>query len=65
MPRQRDHVRDFPGRRGLNLGPRSLHPAGIVLLGAALLGATGGFSSGSGRRRRPPQQQVIDDEARD
>ena len=39
MPRQRDHVRDFPGRRGLNLGLRSLHLAGIVLLGAALLGA--------------------------
>ena len=37
MPRQRDHVRDFPGRRGLNLGLRSLHLAGIVLLGAALL----------------------------
>ena len=39
MPRQRDHVRDYPGRRGLNLGLRSLHLVGIVLLGAALLGA--------------------------
>ena len=39
MPRQRDHVRDFPGRRGLNLSLRSLHLTGIVLLGAALLGA--------------------------
>jgi len=39
MPRQRDHVRDFPGRRGFNLGLRSLHLVGIVLLGAALLGA--------------------------
>ena len=39
MPRQRDHVRDFPGRRAINLGLRSLHLASIVLLGAALLGA--------------------------
>lgn len=39
MPRQRDHVRDFPGRRAINLGLRSLHLAAIVLLGSALLGA--------------------------
>ena len=39
MPRPRDNVRDFPGRRWLNLGLRTAHLAGIVLLGAALLGA--------------------------
>ena len=38
MPRQRDHVRDFPGRRGLNLSLRAAHLTGIVLLGAALIG---------------------------
>jgi hypothetical protein len=40
MTRQRGNVRDFPGKRWLNLGLRTLHVAGIVLLGAALLGAT-------------------------
>jgi len=38
MPRQRDNVRDFPGRRWLNLSLRTVHLGGIVLLGAALLG---------------------------
>ena len=39
MPRPRDQVRDFPGRRALNLTLRTAHLAGVVLLGAALLGA--------------------------
>ena len=39
MPRSRDNLRDFPGRRWLNLSLRTAHIAGIVLLGAALLGA--------------------------
>ena len=39
MPRQRDNVRDFPFRRWLNLSLRTVHLGGIVLLGAALLGA--------------------------
>ena len=39
MPRPRDNVRDFPGRRWLNLSLRTIHLGGIVLLGAALLGA--------------------------
>lgn len=39
MPRQRDNVRDFPGRRWFNLSLRTAHLGGIVLLGAALLGA--------------------------
>ena len=38
MPHQRDNVRDFPGRRWLNLSLRAAHLAGIVLLGASLLG---------------------------
>ena len=46
MPRQRDNVRDFPGRRQLNLSLRTAHLAGIVLLGAALLGA-GGITAGA------------------
>ncbi len=46
MPRQRDNVRDFPGRRWLNLSLRTIHLAGIVLLGAALLGA-GGITTGA------------------
>ena len=37
MPRQREHLRDFPGRRPLNLLLRTAHLAGVVLLGAALL----------------------------
>ncbi|MER2541766.1 MAG: hypothetical protein ABTQ26_21185 [Azonexus sp.] len=40
MTRQRDNVRDFPGKRWLNLGLRTVHIAGIVLLGAALLSGT-------------------------
>lgn len=39
MLKQRDNVRDFPGRRWLNLSLRTVHLSGIVLLGAALLGA--------------------------
>ena len=39
MLKQRDNVRDFPGRRWLNLSLRTLHLSGIVLLGAGLLGA--------------------------
>jgi len=46
MPRQRDNVREFPGRRWLNLSLRTVHLAGIVLLGAALLG-TGGITTGA------------------
>jgi len=46
MPRQRDNVRDFPGRRWLNLSLRTAHLAGVVLLGAALLG-TGGITTGA------------------
>lgn len=38
MLKHRDDVRDFPGRRWLNLSLRALHLSGIVLLGAALLG---------------------------
>ena len=38
MARQRDNVRDFPGKRWFNLSLRTLHIAGIVLLGGALLG---------------------------
>jgi hypothetical protein len=40
MPRQPDPVRDFPGRRTFNLTLRTVHLAGVVLLGAALLGGT-------------------------
>ena len=39
MLKHRDEVRDFPGRRWLNLSLRTVHLAGIVLLGAALVGA--------------------------
>lgn len=42
MPRQRDNIRDFPGRRWLNLSLRTIHLVGLVLLGAALLGHGGG-----------------------
>lgn len=31
--------RDFPGRRWLSIGLRSLHLVGVVLLGAAMLGS--------------------------
>lgn len=40
MPRNRDNLRDFPGRRALNLALRAAHLAGVVLLGAALLGGS-------------------------
>ncbi len=39
MLKRRDDVCGFPGRRWLNLSLRAVHLAGIVLLGAALLGA--------------------------
>ena len=39
MLKHRDDLRDFPGRRWLNLSQRTVHLAGIVLLGAALVGA--------------------------
>ncbi|MDP3440159.1 MAG: hypothetical protein U0989_17280 [Azonexus sp.] len=46
MPRQRDKIRDFPGKRWFNLALRTAHLAGLVLLGAALLGA-GNVSTGA------------------
>ena len=46
MLKHRDDVRDFPGRRWLNLGLRTVHLSGIVLLGAALLRA-GEVASGA------------------
>jgi hypothetical protein len=46
MSRQRDRIRDFPGKRWLNLALRTLHLLGLVLLGAALLGA-GNISTGA------------------
>lgn len=39
MPRNRDQVRDFPGKRWVNVVLRTAHVIGVVLLGAALLGA--------------------------
>lgn len=39
MARPREQIRDFPGKRWLNLALRTLHLAGLVMLGAALLGA--------------------------
>jgi hypothetical protein len=39
MPRPRDSIRDFPGKRWLNLVLRGAHLIGIVLLGAGLLGS--------------------------
>jgi len=39
MPRSRDAIRDFPGKRWLNLAMRGLHLGGLVLLGAGLLGS--------------------------
>lgn len=47
MPRPRDKLRDFPGKRWLNLALRTLHLAGLVLLGAALLGS-GLVATGAG-----------------
>lgn len=47
MPRPPAPRRDFPGRRWLNVSLRTLHLAGVVLLGTALLGtgetAVGGW----------------------
>jgi hypothetical protein len=40
MTRPRDQVRNFPGRRAFNLTLRTAHLAGMVLLGAALLGGS-------------------------
>lgn len=37
MPRPRENVRDFPGKRWLNVALRTLHLIGLVLLGAGLL----------------------------
>ena len=37
MPRPRDSIHDFPGKRWLNLALRTVHLAGLVLLGAGLL----------------------------
>ncbi|PKO87301.1 MAG: hypothetical protein CVU16_15960 [Betaproteobacteria bacterium HGW-Betaproteobacteria-10] len=45
MPRQRDKIRDFPGKRWFNLALRTVHLAGLILLGAALLGV-GNINSG-------------------
>ncbi|HLO63000.1 MAG TPA: hypothetical protein VK165_08545 [Azonexus sp.] len=47
MPRPRAHRRDFPGKRWLNVALRSVHLLGVVLFGAALLGA-GSIPLGAG-----------------
>jgi hypothetical protein len=39
MPRERQQIRDFPGKRWLNLSLRTVHLVGLVLFGAALLGS--------------------------
>lgn len=39
MTRGREPIRDFPGKRWVNLALRTLHLAGLVLLGAGLLGS--------------------------
>lgn len=39
MPRMRNGIRDFPGKRWLNVGLRTLHLIAVVAFGAALLGA--------------------------
>lgn len=36
MTRDRENLRDFPGRRWVNLGLRTVHVAGVVHLGIAL-----------------------------
>lgn len=38
MPPRREHIRDFPGKRWLNVILRTAHVFAIVLFGAALLG---------------------------
>lgn len=40
MSSNRDLVRDFPGKRWVNVSLRTAHVFGVVLLGAALLGAS-------------------------
>ena len=40
-------ARDFPGRRWVSIALRTLHLAGVVLMGSALLGAGGFFASGA------------------
>ena len=37
--RRRDTIRDFPGKRWLNVALRTIHLSGLVVLGAGLLGA--------------------------
>jgi len=39
MPRQHDTIRDFSGKRWLNVALRTMHLAGIVVLGGGLFGA--------------------------
>lgn len=39
MPRMRNGIRDFPGKRWFNVGLRTAHLLAVVLFGAALLGA--------------------------
>ena len=39
IPRRRDTIRDFPGKRWLNVALRTIHLGGLVALGAGLLGA--------------------------
>jgi hypothetical protein len=46
MLRPRENVRDFPGKRWLNVALRTLHLIGLVLLGAGLLGS-GGIATGA------------------
>lgn len=46
MPRPRAPIRDFPGKRWLNVLLRTVHIVGIVLFGAALLG-TGNLPLGA------------------
>lgn len=38
-PRRRDAIRDFPGKRWLNVALRTIHLGGLVVLGGGLLGA--------------------------
>ena len=47
MSRQHQQIRDFPGKRWINLAARTAHLAGVVLFGAALLGA-GNIQTGAG-----------------
>lgn len=38
MPRLRANIRNIPGKRWLNVGLRTIHLIGLILLGHALLG---------------------------